>query len=451
MNSKGLPVKLWTLSKEINEKVKEYKKNKQTAKTQQLYLKPTISNFNYKEGALSYGTSYSPEIREEWDFKKLFDFTEKVIKQIPDYHSIALEISKKYEVNEAQADFWLERFTNSITQIAFEELSEEKAIDIISTFTNDLEKGPLDWKTKVHINGFWLQEEEYSIYDGLKIRRPIPSDIAIETPFYFLPLSMETTGFRTPPSAILELEYRAKQEIEVQNEIEKILNCLRLFRLGSIFSIKMDLSPKSILANGGIIGSGQRFSLAYRYPISNKDITKFAELIRRIKILLPKEPLSASSTEIDPINIALQRYNDALLKPESIESKITSTITCFEALYLKAEERMELSHRLGQRVAALLGFFNFTALEVYNNLNRSYDIRSTFIHGSLIKAEKQKDIAQLVEKILNYARISLLLFLQLKSTIDKESLICKIDNSLLDSYARSKLEELLKQNCAIWE
>lgn len=442
MDNKGLSAKLWVLSKEIQEKVKQYKSSKQLTKTKQLYLKPKISDFNYKEGNISHTTSHNPIVKEDWDLKKFFDFTEKVLKQIPDYHHLALEISRRYEVNEAQADFWLGQFAQTLTRRAFEELSEETLIDTISTFVSDLEKGPVEWKLKAWIQGVWLEDEEYDIYEGLEIRRPKPSDFEVETSFHLLPYSRETLPFGPTPPAVLELEYRARQPVEFQDEIEKIINCLRLFRLGSVFSIKIETHPKSILTFGGTIGSGQRFAPTYKYPISKEDIPKLEELIGKIKGLLPKE--------IGPVNIALQRYNDALLRPQSIESRITSAITCFEALYLKAEERMELSHRLSQRAAALLGLFDHVTLEVYNNLNRAYDIRSTFIHGSMIEPENHKDIAELAQKTLNYARNSLLIFLQLKSSIDKDNLINKIDNSLLDANAHSKLEEFVKGNCSIY-
>lgn len=442
MNNKGLSAKLWTLSKEIQEKVSDYKSKGELTKAKAPYIKPEISNFNYKDGGMSYQTSISIIEKEEWDIRNYIGFIEKAVKQIPDYRHIVSQISKRYEVNEAQANFWLERFAQSLTRRAFEELSEEALVDTISTFVNDLEKGPVDWKLKVWVNGVWVEDEEYDIYEGLKIRRPRPSDLEVETPFYLLPSPMEPLPFGPTPSAILDLEYRARQPVEVQNEIENVLNCLRLFRLGSIFSIKIEMHPKSILQFGPTIGSGQRFTPTYKYPISKEDIPKLGELIGKIKGLLPKE--------IDPVNIALQRYNDALLRPESIESRITSAITCFEALYLKAEERMELSHRLSQRVAALLGLFDFTPLEVYNSLVRAYDVRSTFIHGSLIEPEKHKDAPQLAEKILDYARISLLIFLQLKGSMDKSSLISKIDNSLLDANAHLKLEELVKGTCSIY-
>ena len=451
MAEKGLSSKLWFLSKSIAEKVNEYKKNEKIVRIKRLYVKPKVEKFEYKKGSTSYTKSFNYIEKEEWHWKDQFDFVEKVIKQLPGYSKIVSEISKKYEVNETQADFWLSRFVQILIQKIREGITDEILVDDITTFIADLEKSPIEWKLKIWIDGVWLKDEEYEIYEGLKIRRPKPSDLEIEIPFDMLPFPTIAPGFREISPAILELTHRSGSPNEAQKEIEKILSCLRLFRVGSVFSIKYEMHPKSFLAFGGTHGSGQRFTPTYKYPISKQDIPKLRDFIGKIKSLLPEEKMRVELEKIDPIVIALQRYNDALLKPESIESRITSAITCFEALYLKAEERMELSHRLSQRASALLRVFEFRPLEVYNVLSQAYDIRSTFIHGSQIKSEERKNAAKVAEKILEYARVSLLIFFQLKHLVDKERLIGRIDSSILEERAYSKLKGLLSENCTIYK
>lgn len=450
MPKKEMSSKLWLLSKSIAEKVSEYKKSKKIVRIKKLYVKPKVEEFKYKEGGISYRKSYKNVEKEEWHWKDQFDFIDRVIKQLPGYGETVSEISKKYEVNEHQADFWLSRFVQVLIRRVQEGITDELLVDDITTFIADLEKSPIDWKLKIWIDGVWLEDEEYEIYEGLKIRRPKPSDFEIEISFDMLPFQTVGPRFIETSPAILELTHRARSHGEAQREMGKILSCLRLFKVGSVFSIKYEAYPKSFLAFGGTLSSGQRFAPTYRYPLSKQDIPKLRDSIGKIKSLLPKENLQAKLEKIDPIAIALQRYNDALLKPESIESRITSAITCFEALYLKAVERMELSHRLSQRASVLLRVFEFKPLEVYNVLNQAYNIRSTFIHGSQIKSEERKNAAKVAEKILEYARVSLLIFFQLKHLLDKEKLIGRIDNSILEEQAHSKLKKLLKENCTIY-
>ena len=83
------------------------------------------------------------------------------------------------------------------------------------------------------------------------------------------------------------------------------------------------------------------------------------------------------------MHLTLKRYRDALLQPVTIEARITSAITCLESLFL--EEDVELSHRLSQRVAALLRIYNLSPIAVYKNVKDAYAIRSKYIHGAEIK------------------------------------------------------------------
>jgi len=138
------------------------------------------------------------------------------------------------------------------------------------------------------------------------------------------------------------------------------------------------------------------------------------------------------------------------LKPESIENRITFVINCLEALYLKREERAELSHRLGQRVSAILRHLDFIPIEVYRDIIKAYDIRSNYIHGQ-IEPEKHGDATKLEKKVFEYARISLLVFIQLMPRYSKEEIINRADNSLLDAAVCYKLERIIISNCKIFK
>lgn len=447
MIEKGFPSKLWQFSKNIVDDINQFKESGEAIQIKKIYIKTKVENYEYKEGITSLGRSYDYIVKEEWDWADQFNFVDKT-KQLPDYKEIISEISNIYNVDENQANMWLSAFIYDLTHVILGGISDEILIDKITIFIGDMNNSPLEWKFKIWINGIWLENNEYDIYKGLKIRRPMPSDFEIEKPF---DISISTaSGFDDTSSAILELRYRSQEHRENQDEINNILECLRLFRLGSVHSVKNERTPKSILTHGGVSSSLLHFSTTYKYSIGEQDIPILKDFLEKIKTLLPKSNSTELSEEIDPIIISLQRYNDALLKPESMESKITSAITCFEALYLKAKERMELSHKLSQRASILLKLFGFPPLEVYNTLIQAYDIRSTFIHGSQIKPEEHKNLTNIAKKILEYARVSILIFLQLKLLKNKEIIIAKIDNSILDENAFLKLKELVKENCTIY-
>jgi hypothetical protein len=182
----------------------------------------------------------------------------------------------------------------------------------------------------------------------------------------------------------------------------------------------------------------------YKYELNSENYKELSMFLPKIKQLLLTLPYGFA-TVADSIVIALDRYSDALTRHGGFESRITSAITSLESLFLKSNERMELTHRLAQRVSTLLRFLglSYRPLEIYTKLCRAYDIRSTFIHGSSINEEHRKELSTLCETVMQYVRISILAFLQMKSVLEKDQLVAKLDNSLLDSSAYDKLSKLI--------
>jgi hypothetical protein len=88
-------------------------------------------------------------------------------------------------------------------------------------------------------------------------------------------------------------------------------------------------------------------------------------------------------------------------------------------------------------------------LEIYNRVVQAYEIRSTFIHGAPIPPDKQGMAPRLCEQVLDYARLALIVFLDLRieqgEKFDKERFLGRLDNSMLDETARRKLTQTLSQ------
>jgi len=77
---------------------------------------------------------------------------------------------------------------------------------------------------------------------------------------------------------------------------------------------------------------------------------------------LPVEEETGRPLPSHPIGIAILRYQDAISKPEPVGNKVAYAIMGLEALYLKAEEKQELSRRLAQRVAKVMGYLRIHPL-----------------------------------------------------------------------------------------
>ena len=197
---------------------------------------------------------------------------------------------------------------------------------------------------------------------------------------------------------------------------------------------------------GGTISQSNLIFAHYKYGLTAGDTENLTEFIARIEPLIFSEIIDKSADEADYISIAHDRFCDALFKPVVPENRLATAIMALEALYLKENELSELTERLSQRVALALEPFGYKTLEVYHFVKKSYNIRSRFVHGSKIE---QKEIGELPEKILDYCRVSIIIFLQLHNELDKEKIINLIGKSLLDDAKKKEFHEIINDKCPI--
>jgi hypothetical protein len=441
MIKEELASKIYSLSKAILEDIKEFKID--TIKRQ--YIKLKIDN----SGNSTYSKRQETIVKEELSSRDISKFLES-IKENPEYAPVLSYISKKYNLDDIPASICLNFF---MTNLLFERTSETGwnyrnditdgiLVECIALFIGDLEGNPPIWNVTLWIEGISITQK-YKISENLLIRNVEISDRELEMPFDSVLLNDSFPDTPNESAAILELKIKCNQK-DTWNEVDIILTSLMLLRLGSVYSKKATFRPNSFLNFPQSSWSNISYSTNYRYNIKNEDAANILEIIAILKnkwILI--------SDKLNPIHIALERYSHALLDPEGIEGRITSAINCLEALYLKKDERAELSHRLGQRVSAILRILDFAPIESYNSLTRAYDVRSNYIHGQ-IEPEKHKDASKLGEKIIDYARLSIIVFIQLTSDYSKEELINKIDRSLLDEHVFNSLKDIIIKHCKIY-
>jgi hypothetical protein len=449
----GLPTILWKFSRDILNVVKTLKENGKIRRIKRLWFREKITNFEYKEG--STGWQSSPEYfeKEEWDWRDRFRIIEPEIKKLPTYINAHKYISEIYKVNEFQAEFWLSRFVHNVIIKALDAtLSEEELVELITLFQNDLEGAPIIWNVTVKLRGIWLKDEEIIVDKGLKLRRPRPEDLVFECPVEEMiegvvpGLHVRFFPFLGHATAVLEVTQRSQSQLHMLDELEKIIIALRLYKPASITKGEVIWKPKSVLHFGGTTWPISSQPEIYRYSLASEDASKLKTFLDKIKPLLPVA--QARVETIDHISISLQRYDDVLFKPDPTE-RLTYAIMGLEALFLKSSEHEELKHRLAQRVARCLSLYGYQSLEVYRTVAQSYDVRSEFVHGTLINKEKRGDAATLADKVIEYLRTSILMFLELKNKVEKDNFLNTIDNSLLHQDAFAKLEKLIRENTPI--
>lgn len=293
------------------------------------------------------------------------------------------------------------------------------------------------WKIKLLIDGIWLNDSTIKVSNELLIRSPNNLDFEIIQQVNSLTPSYIGGHHADTCSAIIEISKKFDNETQIEVYLTKLMLALRLYNLGSVHIKKRDYFPNSILMRYSIPYHNDIFS-DYSYelnPAESNDLMMFTDFMLKF---LPERNWQNQITALNPIYISIDRYCDALTKNQTHENKITNAITALEALLLKGNERSELSHKLSQRVAYLSRFFNAPPIKVYNTMKRAYEVRSTYIHGSMLSIDERKDLSELQKLILEALRRSLLIFIELSSQINKDDIIAKIDNAIIDSNAHKK-------------
>lgn len=421
------------------------KKNNKIVYSKISYIVDDFSKFDYdvKTGHIACSYSTKNIFEDEPDWYHLSQFHEKNIESLSEFSKAQTILSEIKKVHENQAKFWLSNFTKSLMKKTIDGLSKTKLSMSTISFIREIEGVEITWYPEIWLEGLIVTDKEIQIKKNMILKQPTKDNMSRKDSSQ---LSLGSS-FRDFPSAILLLKIKAKSQNDIQKNISKKLTVLRLFKVGSILNLKTKMKSDSVTGlGGGTSYSSSRLSTFISYSISKKDISTLKEFLEKIEPLIPSEDNSTDS-KIDHTVIAIQRYHDALLKPEIPESRLSFAIMCLEALYLKDHERQELEHRLGQRVSKLLGEFEFQSLEVYNKLKRSYEIRSSFVHGSPISMENREEANDLAHELLEFARLSIVIQLQLKKIMEKDQFLNLIDNSLLNQKATEKFQKLLEKNC----
>ncbi len=482
MNRIELISKIKNFSAIIIKKIKEKIENGENFKIQNEVITPHITEFSYNKGAISYRMEEKKIIKEKMDLIKGHTFIKEFCKILPEFNELFSFIKEKFQIDENFLNSLFDNFIFMLISITHEGIDDEILNNVINSFIEDLELKVPNWEVKIWIDGLWLEDEEYQINENLKLRRLRQEDIEfIKKEGYNRYEPTESASF---PTTILEMKTIYKSESETQDgkrillkseihkEIKIITIAFRLFRLGSVFTTRYEMRVKSFLLGGFLkIYPYILLKNRYLYGLKKRDIPLLREFIKIISQHELIEIFLINSKGQNHIYIALQRFNNAFLNAENTESIITYAISCLEALYLKKSEQGELSHRLSQRVSIIFKIFNFDSLSIYNIIKKAYKIRSLYSHGSMVKP---KDLSfknlNLEKIILNCARFSIFLNLQLFSKIDnenlfkikikdfhkkrkekrleieKELLLKLIDDALLKEKSYLKLKQLIKKN-----
>lgn len=420
------------LASAIREKVSNHKTEKSVPKRRVVRIRRRDFTLKYQD---DFGFANFPPTRIEedaWDWEDQERFAESVIKCLPEYESVASKVGANLGA--------VDTFSRQVAIASLRGLSDGDMSDRATTLGRELAGEPLAVKITAFINGLSLSDSPLIVSDELVLRRPTEEDLAEYI------LLDEHGGFSFPKGdtwfrVVGEFVFHCVSTGLAQTQLLRTLESLRFFRVGGVAASRYEMrSGHSFLQGGGtrLFTPGQ--TSQFKYTLSSDDAAALAEFIRGVAPIVP-DPLGGTKTE--PAEIACARYSAGLFHSGPSEEVATSAITALEALFLKREERSELSHRLAQRISVFLRVLGVQpdAVNTYKSIKKGYDIRSTYIHGGKVEQRDPKNINDLVRLLLDFARVSALAFLQIKAS--KTDLLDKLDESMIEPASTRSLEALL--------
>lgn len=380
------------------------------------------------------------------------DFVEKKIKPMPEFKQLNQSIAKKYKTNInklakgcneiTQSAFWLATFIRRLIYEKLENrLSEGSVIEYASLFKSELELSVTEYRYVHYLAGIFLEDDKIRINDNVVIRKTQKDDLEYTRDIFF---DVPRSPYMDLPSAILEIDIPAKDEKDCREYINRIFNSLRLYKLGSVYS-KESISTKETIiwpmdAQRG--WESINYSTFRKYTVKNLEVDTFINFTNTIeqKLNFDKEEKKYRSYVI-----SIERFNLALLESVDIDRKLMTAVMGLESLFTFEKDRGENAFKLGIRVAKLLGDLNFDAAKVRTLTEEAYNFRNKVVHGSYISQEKKKKMNEIFPHILNYLRVSLIIFL-LNQEIGKDKMIEIIDKSTISDIQNEELKKILEKD-----
>lgn len=304
------------------------------------------------------------------------------------------------------------------------------------------------------LENFSCEIDDLDLGKGLKIRRISnmeKSEYLGEIPFGMELLTPLDGSDIFSVNYVLEATYISGKGDPIntsscRERFEDIVTALRLFKSGSVDFNVLRMAPISWQPLSGIsYGSKGRYRSPFgqKYTLVKSEMKQFKRIWKRYKRFRTERAKLRSNKYLD---IALRRFNLGIEEPD-FENKMIDYLISLEALYLP--ERGELTYRLSNRVAALLGTRKKEAEGIRKIVAKAYDLRSGIVHGEKVRPIKieRKTIQpnDFASKVEEYLRKSIRLFIVLSKTYKRQDrIIEELDKSLFNIKLRNKLHRLTK-------
>ncbi len=417
------------------------------------YVRSIAKSIHYTNRGIIHITYDSEFVaREIWGWREYQELRLSVFPKLAAHAHCVDALAARSAVSQETIAKWLFGLTHDVTK-PVNPVDQDFLRERTGWFLNDVRQDPVTWRAKLWLQGVILEGEEFALGDGIVIRRPQASDLEREARAGFM---LSGNLFSGPnPSAIVDYTFRgspsqiASEPFFVERRTETLLQILRLYKVGSVESLNLEYVAASYCHHNGTVGSDRQALSqinAYSYSISQSDVEPLSRFIATLLDRIPSYmELLDPPKKPNILGIPLPRYTDCLTREMGVEERIASAVTCFEGLYLTDDDKGDIAYKFAQRLALTLRHFGFDPKAVAKDANMAYGIRSRFVHGVFVKDNKRQETFLLCDRIVNYARISMVMCLQLNNKTNdiKNPFLKSLDYAMLtDADARQLRERI---------
>lgn len=354
-----------------------------------------------------------------------------------------------------------EKIGEKIKSFIIYAFQKEQRIDfeeeVLQKYVNELEayfRGDEVVITSKHpLDGFYSNVERIDLEKGLFIERT-PLN---EREEFFSHIHYDSYFNK---SHILKNEYWLINEYtlkgglinEYANAIEKeFLKFLRIFEGGRVEMHYYQLESNywnPDLPVVGVCGHADTFVVGHGdYIIPRDEIEQFTDLWRKYREI--------NFLKDKALNIAIKRFNDSFIRRE-VEDRIIDLMIAFEAMFLKENEKMELTFKLSLRTAIFLEDVDAERENLFEFMKKAYDTRSDIVHGVKTKDKikvkrsinaKEYDeytLNEFVDKLEDIFRECLLKYIQKYRGYQISKLIDLMDKKSLNNAL--DIQDIIKSN-----
>lgn len=188
---------------------------------------------------------------------------------------------------------------------------------------------------------------------------------------------------------------------------QRVLNSLRLFKDGKVYPLGTVTKSKNVFSLGVSYNYGipSRFFMIDKFKLVENEKDNFLKFWEAY--------IGTNIPEKHYLSVAIRRFSQANER-ESIEDKIIDFLISAEALFLSSGGSFqgELKYRLSHRAAMFIEDETEKQRNVFEFMQKAYDVRSAIVHGTTPKLPQKEDgtscsLEEFCKDIENHLRFSL--------------------------------------------